>query len=157
MTNADLIAEIRTLAIELDPNHLPTGLTKLRKAELEKLAATLRGDVEDKRAREAEVETDGDHRDGCECSDCLEFGDEMDALDAKVMASIRFETQTTVTPLPADAVPDVVLVQSGSRLIWGKLINIVNRRTRYLTPLLATVELASGVRQLVAADDLLVA
>lgn len=68
---------------------------------------------------------------------------------------IRFETQTTATNIEVSNV--AVVVQSGSRLLWGKLINVVNRRTRYLPPLLVTVELESGVRQLVAADDVLAA
>lgn len=49
----------------------------------------------------------------------------------------------------------VALVQFGSKLVWGKLIAVVNRRTKYAASLLATVEIA-GVRRLLNADDVLV-
>lgn len=48
------------------------------------------------------------------------------------------------------------VVQIGSRLATGTLISVVNRRTRFLHPVLATVEV-EGVRRLINADDLLVA
>lgn len=49
----------------------------------------------------------------------------------------------------------LVLVQIGSKLAWGKLMAVVNRRTRYADPLLSTVEV-NGVRRLVKAKDMLV-
>jgi hypothetical protein len=64
-------------------------------------------------------------------------------------------TETDVRALDGSAL--ATLVQSGTKLIWGKLIAVVNRRSSYIQgPLLATVEFPDGVRRLVSADDILV-
>ena len=69
----------------------------------------------------------------------------------------QFAAELPVTTTNVGASRVAVVVQSGSRLLWGTLISVINRRTRYSSPLLVTVELESGVRQLVAADDILAA
>lgn len=268
-TREQLIDGIRMMAAKLDPNHLPTGLTKLRKAELVELHSALfdqymvatqpevdalhaQADFErqmgldhdpaeddandamyrtqfaplheqpmaDSPAAIARAEED-DHRDGCECEDCEEFyadeakhdgiaapmkstaerdaqyreeldgvwdevealtssetdpefAAEVDALVARELAAdvpsgliertqfatndpLLFAAKFPVTETDVAVSNVAVVVQSGSKLIWGKLIAVVNRRTRYLPPFLCTVELESGVRQLVAADDILAA
>jgi hypothetical protein len=62
-------------------------------------------------------------------------------------------TETNVQAL--DGSGAVALVQFGSKLVWGKLIAVIQRRTKYSSPLLATVEVR-GVRRLLNADDILV-
>lgn len=118
---------------------------------------------------------DVDHRDGCECVDCegfyadeaaeIEAANDADA-DAELLgflgsvieqAERELELPTTETDVRTpEGLALVTLVQSGSKLIWGKLIAVVNRRTRYCAPLLVTVEFPDGVRRLVSADDVLV-
>jgi hypothetical protein len=63
-------------------------------------------------------------------------------------------TETDVRTSEGQAL--VTLVQSGSKLVWGKLIAVINRRTKYAAPLLATIEFPDGIRRLVSADDILV-
>ena len=236
-TVRQLIAEIRDAAAQLGPNHLPTGLGKLRKAELELLLTSLRNDLEAERQAERDrqeelfaldeveniayndtIEAD-DPTSGIAAPDGLgnrdfteadwddaltgsevdsEFAAEVDALVARDLrddmptglvervqfaAGIpnresteghdiggnvakpelhpyyqrRFAAKLPVTTTNVKVSDVSVVVQSGSRLLWGKLINVINRRTRYSAPLLVTVELESGVRQLVAADDILAA
>jgi hypothetical protein len=126
-----------------------------------------------------------DHRDGCECESCdgfyaddiedqapqqvnvttaeVEATGDADA-DAELLSFMRAvvelpnpvmpTTETDVRALDGSAL--ATLVQSGTKLIWGKLIAVVNRRTKYAAPLLATVEFPDGVRRLVSADDILV-
>jgi hypothetical protein len=74
-------------------------------------------------------------------------------VEAPVLPELPVTETDVRTP---DGSALVTLVQSGSKLIWGRLIAVVNRRTRYLPPLLATVEFPDGVRRLVRADDILV-
>lgn len=70
--------------------------------------------------------------------------------------SVEPTWQLPVTETDVTTANVVVVVQSGTKLVWGKLISVVNRRTRYCPPILATVEI-NGVRRLIAADDLLAA
>lgn len=127
-----------------------------------------------------------DHRDGCECESCDEFyADDIEDqapqqvnvttaeveatsdadADAELLSFMRAVvelpnpilpvTETDVRALDGSAL--ATLVQSGTKLIWGKLITVVNRRSSYIQgPLLATVEFPDGVRRLVSADDILV-
>jgi hypothetical protein len=127
-----------------------------------------------------------DHRDGCECESCDEFyADDIEDqapqqvnvttaeveatsdadADAELLSFMRAVvelpnpvlpvTETDVRALDGSAL--ATLVQSGTKLIWGKLIAVVNRRSSYIQgPLLATVEFPDGVRRLVSADDILV-
>lgn len=94
-----------------------------------------------------------------------EFAAEVDAL---VVADLTPETTRilrdavaplvlpiTETDVQATARVDVV-VQLRNRLYNGKLIAVVNRRTRFAQPVLATVEVG-GHRFLVNADDMLAA
>lgn len=132
--------------------------------------------VADVEAGPEDVEVDDDHRDGCECSDCLEFGDAMDVLDAKVEAThdadadaelLSFMRTVVEAPSLPPAFPvtetDVavaevyIVVQLRGRLYDGKLISVVNRRTTLSPALLVTVELEDGIRRLVRADHTLAA
>lgn len=61
-------------------------------------------------------------------------------------------TETPVTP--PNGKPLRVLVQLGARLVWGTLVAVVNRRTRFAPATLATV-LVDGVRRLVSSDKVL--
>lgn len=203
-TVRQLIAEIRDVAAQLDPNHLPTGLTKLRKTELELLLSTLRTDLQIRLEREererqealfaAEEQEnvwyddptgdiaapDGlgqrDPNEGIDEWHALmdeltnsqvdgAFGAEVDALVARelrddvptgLVERVQFAARLPIMATNVEVSNVAVVVQSGSRLLWGKLINVVNRRTRYSAPLLVTVEV-DGHRQLVAADDILAA
>jgi hypothetical protein len=163
----------------------------------------------------------GDHRDGCECTDCEEFYADEDPIAAPdglgqrdlnegidewhahmaeteeqfvqvvAKASAVAELVDPETEAANDVLADVellgflggvieqierelrlpitetdvrtsegqalvTLVQSGSKLVWGKLIAVINRRTKYAAPLLATIEFPDGIRRLVSADDILV-
>lgn len=112
----------------------------------------------------------GDHRDGCECEVCEfyandvdpEFAAEVDALVARNVAAdlppdsaLLFAPVTETNVVAPDKTALVTLVQFGSKLVWGRLIAVVNRRTKYSSPLLATVEIG-GIRRLINADEVLV-
>lgn len=74
--------------------------------------------------------------------------------EASWMAKINQPiTETNVQGQDGTAL--ATLVQFGSKLVWGKLIAVVNRKTKYSAPLLVTVEIA-GVRRLLSADDVLI-
>jgi len=70
------------------------------------------------------------------------------------MESITLPTTETDVRGPGGSALST-LVQSGSKLVWGRLIAVVNRRSKYSSPLLVTVEI-DGVRRLLSADDVLV-
>lgn len=79
-----------------------------------------------------------------------------DAVPAELVERVQFASTLPITATNIEQAQVAVVVQSGSRLLWGTLISVVNRRTRYSSPLLVTVEV-DGHRQLVAADDVLAA
>lgn len=121
---------------------------KLRKAEI---AAIVAYAWTNRRMDERVADWDGSQ---------VEFAAEVDALAADPLPDTArrvLEADLPVTETNVGVSDVAVVVQSGSKLIWGKLIAVVNRRTRYSAPFLCTVELESGVRQLVAADDVLAA
>jgi hypothetical protein len=62
-----------------------------------------------------------------------------------------------ITETDVSAAEVYLVVQLGDKLFDGKLISVINRRTRYLPAFLVTVELADGVRRLVRADHTLAA
>lgn len=108
----------------------------------------------------------GYHKDGCEWtpSDTEATIADVEAnvplVDQKIypfdMTMSKLITETDVRTPSGKAL--VALVQFGSKLVWGRLIAVVNRRTppRGLDgALLATVEIG-GVRKLVTASDILV-
>ena len=64
--------------------------------------------------------------------------------------------RVNVTTTDVSAAEVVGLVQLGSRLFWGKLINVIRRGTRFSPDFLVTVEVAV-VRRLVKADHYLAA
>lgn len=171
MTNAEMIAEIRKLSIELngDLEGLP-GLTKLRKPALEQLLDGLRLNLAARATADVQ-----DHRDGCECIDCDEFYEDDSEIawnsdekaDREAIEFVREVSQlmhVVCTPKVNVTVTDVReaevvgLVQIGSRLAWGKLIDVIRRG--YLNTakpdFLVTVEV-DGVRRLVKADHYLAA
>lgn len=65
------------------------------------------------------------------------------------------EFPITETDVSAAEVP--LVVQSGKELLWGKLISVVNRRTRFLPAFLVVVEFPDGIRRMVRADHTLAA
>jgi hypothetical protein len=90
-----------------------------------------------------------------------EFAAEVDALVARDLAADLppasvYQTSLPVTETDVEAANVDVVVQLKSRLYNGKLIAVVNRRTTFANPILATVEVG-GVRFLVNADDMLAA
>jgi hypothetical protein len=89
-----------------------------------------------------------------------QFAAEVDSLVARNLAADPPPAQVyeaaPITETDVAAADVDVVVQLKSRLYNGKLIAVVNRRTRYCQPILATVEVG-GVRFLVNADDMLAA
>jgi hypothetical protein len=121
-----------------DPEKWLDGLTYN-----ERLAEDDAADVEDLAMAELAAATD---------EELLGFlGEVIHAVEERLELPI---TETDVRTPQGEAL--VTLVQSGTRLIWGKLISVVNRRTRYAAPLLASVEFPDGIRRLVSADDILI-
>lgn len=88
-------------------------------------------------------------------AELAEFLEHVVASDPVPTAATRLERITETDVRGLDGTGLVALVQFGSKLVWGKLIAIVNRRTKYAAPLLATIEIG-GVRRLLNADDVLI-
>lgn len=95
-----------------------------------------------------------------------EFAAEVDALVAKDLAAdvpparmverVQAAAQFPITETDVAQAQVDVVVQLKSRLYIGKLVAVVNRRTKFAQPVLATVEVG-GVRFLVNTDDVLAA
>lgn len=211
MTNAELIAEIRRLATELngDTGGLP-ALSRLRKPALEQLRDGMLLNLESRNQDQAVNEAvDGAeimtrwlalpatdqhqtaqwHRDNVASTpspmreyqssqealavldahlDAAETGDEIDpefAAEVDVLVARDLATDLPpasvfafmpVTEIDVKAAGVTGLVQWGKRLVWAKLISVVNRRTSFSPAFLVTVEF-EGVRRLVKADHYLAA
>lgn len=98
----------------------------------------------------------------------LEYDREVEATndadaDAELISFMRTvveapslpEFPITETDVSAAEVP--LVVQSGKELLWGKLISVVNRRTRFMPAFLVVVEFPDGIRRMVRADHTLAA
>lgn len=98
----------------------------------------------------------------------LEYDREVEATndadaDAELISFMRTvveapslpEFPVTETDVSAAEVP--LVVQSGKELLWGKLISVVNRRTRFMPAFLVVVEFPDGIRRMVRADHTLAA
>lgn len=177
MTNAELIAEIRKLAVELngDTEGLP-ALSKLRKPALEQLLSGLRLNLAAQEGlverMEADVAADlrEDEQDFA-LGDVpeLEYDSEVEAtaeLDSdrelieftRVLAAGPVLPEFPITETDVAVAEVYVVAQLGRKLYDGVLISVVNRRTKFAPTFLATVQFDhDGVRRLVRADDMLAA
>lgn len=62
-----------------------------------------------------------------------------------------------ITETDVSAAEVSLVVQFGKELLWGKLVSVINRRTRFLPAFLVVVEFPDGIRRMVRADHTLAA
>lgn len=89
-----------------------------------------------------------------------EFAAEVDSLIARDLAAdlppATAFVSMPITETDVSAAEVMGLAQLGKRVVWAKLISVVNRRTRFAPAFLVTVEV-EGIRRLIKADHYLAA